>query len=459
MKKEEGRNNNATQNRINEVNSSNTPDRVIIYKGELEYISRCILDYPNLETGGNLFGFYTTFRIPVIQYVLGPGENSVRSTTHFIQDNVFFNTNADMLINDHALHHIGTWHSHHKLAIDQPSGGDVNSMFDGMRADGLENFLLVIGNNYQRETSANAYRFCLQSKRYQHCHWVILDGDSPIRNQFDKKHRSIVHIPRTNVAMMQQVKSVPLCGEAEKKVSYSKGYWLNDDSNKIELKNIADYLKNKYKNVSFFLQEEDQTLKATISDNDNYSIVFPLEFPKVPPIIHQNNKLISNSGWDKTGLISQMFINYFNKKIVRNERFEIEHIALQNILSEKDFKFLDFDTDKPYFTAKLQTSNGKVYTIKIDLTYFPGSVPDVFIVKPKSLLTFSGHSLLKANHDMHTLDGKDGFVRISYCRAQDWRENVSLYKIVNSIRAWLEMYEKHLKTGKAIDFYQRAGSS
>ena len=30
--------------------------KAIIYKSELEYISRCVLDYLNIETGGDLFG-------------------------------------------------------------------------------------------------------------------------------------------------------------------------------------------------------------------------------------------------------------------------------------------------------------------------------------------------------------------------------------------------------------------
>jgi len=268
----------------NSLNFSKTPDRVIIYKRELEYISRCILDYPNLETGGNLFGFYTTFGIPIIQYVLGPGQNATRSTTHFIQDEAFFDANADLLIKEHALHHIGTWHSHHRLEINQPSGGDARSMIDGMREDGLKSFLLIIGNLHRNETSANAYRFSADHKNYIHCPWVILDEESPIRFQFDRKYRNIIHIPRTSTAMMSQIQSVPLRGEPLRKISYPEGYWLNDDSNKGEFKIIVDYLKNKYRNVSFYLQEEDQTLKITIKDIYHWDIIFPYGFPKIPPL-------------------------------------------------------------------------------------------------------------------------------------------------------------------------------
>jgi hypothetical protein len=300
-------------NKKNE-DSTEIPDRVIIYKGELEYISRCILDYPNIETGGNLFGFYTTFHIPVIHYVLGPGKNSEHNPTHFRQDESFFNINADMLINEHALHHIGTWHSHHKLGIDHPSGGDVDSIIYGMKEDGLEAFLLVIGIIDKKGTSANAYSFSLQNKNYSHSRWVVLNDESPIRQQFDKKHEDIIYVPRAGNAMMHQIKSVPLYGEAAKEISYSKGYWLNDKVNKAELQKIISYLKKDFSNVSMYLQDEDKTLKIKIKDKKNYEIVFPNAFPKVPPVIECNGKVWADSKWENSGSISQMFINYYKKE-------------------------------------------------------------------------------------------------------------------------------------------------
>jgi len=294
-------------------NSTETHDRVIIYKGELEYISRCILDYPNIETGGNLFGFYTTFRIPVIQYVLGPGEHSEHNPTHFKQDEEFFNLNADMLINEHALHHIGTWHSHHKLGIDHPSGGDANSIIYGMKEDGLEAFLLVIGNIGKNGTSANAYSFSLQNKNYRHSRWVVLNEESPIRQQFDKKHRDSIYVPHAENAIMQKIESVPLYGEEAKKISYLKGYWLNDEANKTELKFIMDYFKKKNNKISMFLQEKDKTLKINVEDV-NDEIVFPYKFPKVPPVVSRNGKVWSGSPWKKDGSISEMFINFYEGK-------------------------------------------------------------------------------------------------------------------------------------------------
>lgn len=49
-----------TQNRvINTITIAQEPLTAIVYQSELDYISRCILDYPQIETGGQLFGFYS----------------------------------------------------------------------------------------------------------------------------------------------------------------------------------------------------------------------------------------------------------------------------------------------------------------------------------------------------------------------------------------------------------------
>jgi ubiquitin-protein ligase len=132
----------------------------------------------------------------------------------------------------------------------------------------------------------------------------------------------------------------------------------------------------------------------------------------------------------------------------------MEYLGLTTILSEKAFRFLGFNTDKPYCVVAQQTNSGKVYTIKIDLSNnYPNNVPPAFIISPKPLLTRSGELMLGASHQMHTLTGEDGCVRVCHYGPQDWHPNVSLYKIVIKIRVWLEAYETHLKTGEPLSNY------
>ena len=53
--------------------NAQTCSKAIIYSSEISFIGRCILDSPNIETGGQLFGFWTASGNPVVVYAIGPG--------------------------------------------------------------------------------------------------------------------------------------------------------------------------------------------------------------------------------------------------------------------------------------------------------------------------------------------------------------------------------------------------
>jgi hypothetical protein len=136
-----------------------------------------------------------------------------------------------------------------------------------------------------------------------------------------------------------------------------------------------------------------------------------------------------------------------------NERLNKEYAVLQKILRDKTFRFLDFNTAKPNLVVAQQTNSGKIYTIKIDLSDFPYTVPDAFITNPKPLNTRTGEPMLGASHPMHTLPGVDGCTKVCHYGPQDWSSNVSLYEVIIKIRFWLEAYETHLKTGEPLSNY------
>ena len=66
--------------------SNNSAAVAMIYRSELDYISRCILDSTTIETGGQLFGFWTSTGIPVVLYAIGPGPLANYQVTFFNQD-------------------------------------------------------------------------------------------------------------------------------------------------------------------------------------------------------------------------------------------------------------------------------------------------------------------------------------------------------------------------------------
>lgn len=88
----------------------------MIYCSELDYISRCILDSTTIETGGQLFGFWTSTGIPVVLYAIGPGPLANHQVTFFNQDVDYLLNVGTALLQRYGLQHIGEWHSYHQLA-------------------------------------------------------------------------------------------------------------------------------------------------------------------------------------------------------------------------------------------------------------------------------------------------------------------------------------------------------
>jgi hypothetical protein len=58
----------------------------LIFQSELDLISKSILDHPAIETGGDLFGYFSYSGFPVVMYVIGPGEKAKRRVDFFNQD-------------------------------------------------------------------------------------------------------------------------------------------------------------------------------------------------------------------------------------------------------------------------------------------------------------------------------------------------------------------------------------
>jgi hypothetical protein len=171
----------------------------IIHRSEIEYMSRCVLDFPNLETGGDLFGFWTHSGFPVIQYVIGPGPNARRTETTFFQDRQYLVKMGTFLRQQYGLQHIGTFHSHHQLSLSWPSRHDDRTITTAIETYGLKRFLLIICNLRAKHdhpsvndsednllVSINGFLFRRSHEvNYDKSDWEVLGSPSPIRRIFN----------------------------------------------------------------------------------------------------------------------------------------------------------------------------------------------------------------------------------------------------------------------------------
>ena len=164
------KNNGQKTNNINQRQRSNRAEidsrskfTVYMYESEQAQIEKWVKLRENIETGGDLFGLWIDHHTAVVQFVLGPGEKCRRTTVSFYQDIEYLREAGSYLTHQHGLCNIGQCHSHHRLSLTRPSGGDENTVWGNMPNLGLNRYIVFIAtiNGYGKSTkvSINPYLF------------------------------------------------------------------------------------------------------------------------------------------------------------------------------------------------------------------------------------------------------------------------------------------------------------
>jgi hypothetical protein len=186
--------------------STETDGNVIVYQSELDYMSRCILDRKNIETGGQLFGFFTAKGTPVVCYAIGPGARANHQTTFFNQDLAYLRDVGDVLVKEFGLQHIGEWHSHHQLGLSHPSGHDFHTVHSTIEELHLGNFLLCIGICDEQSATVNAFLFKEGQNECREAKWIVKGVESPYRKVADERLRQDLCHPVTQEPALSHMK-------------------------------------------------------------------------------------------------------------------------------------------------------------------------------------------------------------------------------------------------------------
>ena len=120
--------------------------KVYMFEEDIAMVQNLVLLYPDVETGGDLFGLWTTEGDAVLHIVLGPGKNCSRTDVSFNQDIPYLQRNGELLTENYMLGHIGEWHSHHQLRLFKPSHGDSSTVIRHFPKGAVYGFLLIIAN-------------------------------------------------------------------------------------------------------------------------------------------------------------------------------------------------------------------------------------------------------------------------------------------------------------------------
>jgi ubiquitin-protein ligase len=135
------------------------------------------------------------------------------------------------------------------------------------------------------------------------------------------------------------------------------------------------------------------------------------------------------------------------------QRLQMETLILEKYFPKR-FRFENSGLSNELLDVGVKTQSGNVYRLNIELENdYPNALPKVYVVYPLPLLKHDGSAISGASHSLHTLGNDGEKIQICHYKSENWNPNQSLYKIVLKARIWLEAYEGHLRTGKAIDDY------
>ena len=257
--------------------------KAIIYASELDYISRCMLDYPNSETGGQLFGFWTSTGTPVVTYVIGPGHDAQHNPTSFVQDQEYLQTIGKELHKMFRLQHIGEWHSHHRLGLTHPSGGDVNTMQYGVGKPGFPRLLLCIGTLDGNRSTINPYNFHENRPgEYERATWDVVNIESPYRRLIDTKLQQLLSHPRTLEPSLAALHVGSTAQEVNKSISE---HWLTERVENVEtMKAFVAIVKDFFQTDEVKVEMLPSGEPTIVVNERHIKLKLPHGFPSKAPV-------------------------------------------------------------------------------------------------------------------------------------------------------------------------------
>lgn len=255
-----------------------------LYKEDLEYMSKCILDYPDIETGGDFFGFWNNLGYPVILYVTGPGRNAYRNSSFFKQDLDFLIEIGNYLFSRFGLQHIGSWHSHHQLSLAVPSSHDCETMSNAIQKNRLEKFFMILGNiTHRGGTTVNGFLFDKDDHaHYTETVWNILTEENPIKRSVERHlKKELQYQPKTKHSKLQDLKLMKGNSQSVFTLDFEPETWLGSENGRQELKLIYDWFSQKFTHSKMLVTES----KSVKLISEEIHIIFKEDFPNSHPEI------------------------------------------------------------------------------------------------------------------------------------------------------------------------------
>lgn len=197
-----------------------------IFESELRAMCFQASQFPDSETGGDLYGTWTYGDRPIIFLATGPGPRASANATKFFQDNEYIMKNEEILFKNFGIQYLGDWHSHHMLGLQQPSNGDQrrinNLMIKSKRKNMLEIIITHVTTNVFGNYSkpllerALAYQYdlkpCLQTND---CNIKLLKTSNSIVRQHISSNKIFSSINLMNISPEITMDNIQLFNEVQ----------------------------------------------------------------------------------------------------------------------------------------------------------------------------------------------------------------------------------------------------
>lgn len=269
---------------ITDIDEKKASPVAVIYQSELDYISRCVLDYPNIETGGDLFGFWTNEGVPVVLYAIGPGEKANHQNAFFVQDINYFEKVASILNGRYQLSHMGEWHSHHQLGLSCPSGHDANTIFGGLQNVPLRHMLLCIANYRDGKTTINPYNFHENNmSNYTDASWHVVPMESPFRPIIDCDLNGILIHPESPHPNHGESRMFHKSRKTTTEIFLKSDHWLRQPGGIELLRQMIAFVQSQWPGVGINPQWDELGIVQLTFSDDVHAIRFPIDFPTIAP--------------------------------------------------------------------------------------------------------------------------------------------------------------------------------
>ena len=254
--------------------------KALIYADEAQRIARFVREYPDTETGGDLFGYWTHSGAPVVSYAIGPGCRSRHYPTSFYQDADWLHAIGTRLYDQHGLQHVGEWHSHHLLGVNHPSHGDIRTVVRGMAAKGWRQFLLMIATLDSRPNSPVLQNYCLMHPdgRWRPLRVQTLAGASPFRSGPEDPREEPIAQPGADAHW----RPGPMTPPAHSVAAAFPGAWFATNPGKTRLRRIAADLESKGLACRFHPSRDRRGLRLRLPDA---TLLLGANFPASPPLV------------------------------------------------------------------------------------------------------------------------------------------------------------------------------